>query len=135
MVLTQEAQIQPPKKIIVIVEDDIALGNYLTHYLKSLGFSVLHFVNGQEAWEGLQGNIPSLIILDALMPGMDGFGLLKKLKEHITLSRVPKIMVTSLAEEQHILQGFSLGVDDYIIKPFSIHPFLARVRRLIGKVR
>ncbi|MDQ7039939.1 MAG: response regulator [Rhodothermus sp.] len=118
---------------ILLVEDDPAIATLIQIRLQRDGYKVTHFANGREAAEWAQTHIADLVILDVKLPGMDGFELLAHLRQLPSYSAVPIMMLTSLSQEQHIVRGFELGADDYIVKPFSPVELSARVRRLLQR--
>ncbi len=88
--------------------------------------------NGRKALEILNENDADLVILDLMMPVMDGFEVLKNLKSNQKTKDIPVIILTAKRMEEDVLKGFDLGAEDYVIKPFSVSEVLARVRRIIG---
>jgi two-component system, OmpR family, response regulator BaeR len=122
--------------LICLVEDEIDLANLMADYLKASHFEVMVFNRGDEAHQWLQKNEPALILLDLMLPGMDGLQLCKNKRQH---SDLPIIMMTAKVEEIDKLLGLELGADDYICKPFSAREVVARVkavlRRSIGSTK
>lgn len=119
------------RKTILLAEDDDLTADFILHRLRKEGFDVHHFVNGEEALEAFQKIPVSLAILDVKMPGMDGFEVLKRLREIPKFKSMPIMMLTSMGVEKDIVRGLELGADDYMLKPFSPTELLARVRRLL----
>ncbi|MEA3377622.1 MAG: response regulator transcription factor [Chloroflexota bacterium] len=115
---------------IMIVEDDEALIRMLATHLEGKGFEVVSATRGREALRLAFEKHPALILLDVMMPGMDGWQTCERLRE---LSDVPIIMITAKAEETDLLKGFRLGADDYITKPFSLKELLARIHALLRR--
>lgn len=115
---------------ILIVEDDPALIRMLATHLESRGFDVLSASRGREGLRLAFEHRPALVLLDVMMPGMDGWETCERLRE---LSDVPIIMITAKAEETDLLKGFRLGVDDYLTKPFSLKELLARIRAVLRR--
>jgi signal transduction histidine kinase/AraC-like DNA-binding protein len=122
---------------ILIVEDNQDMQQMLVELLKD-NYDYVVANNGAEAWQWLQDNDPkveniSLIISDVMMPEMDGYTLLGKIKEHDSWRQLPVIMLTARAAEEDKLQALRLGVDDYLTKPFSTEEFFTRIENLIER--
>lgn len=116
---------------ILIADDEARMRALVRDYLRMKGFQVLEVENGREALEVFQREPDiALILLDVMMPEMDGFETLKELRH---ISDVPVLMLTARAEEQDELQGFSLGADEYIAKPFSPKVLLARIDAILKR--
>ena len=116
---------------ILIADDEARMRALVRDYLRMKGFQVLEAENGREALEVFQREPDiALILLDVMMPEMDGFETLKELRH---ISDVPVLMLTARAEEQDELQGFSLGADEYIAKPFSPKVLLARIDAILKR--
>ncbi|NLT58095.1 MAG: response regulator transcription factor [Clostridiales bacterium] len=115
---------------ILIVEDDVDLNNGIAFYFKSQGYKCLQAYDGRQALELFENNSVNLVILDVMMPVMDGHEVLRSLRSH---SKVPIIMLTALSEERDKLDAFSGGCDDYLSKPFSLKELEARVQALITR--
>lgn len=116
---------------ILIADDEARMRALVRDYLRMKGFQVLEAENGREALEVFQREPDiTLILLDVMMPEMDGFETLKELRH---ISDVPVLMLTARAEEQDELQGFSLGADEYIAKPFSPKVLLARIDAILKR--
>jgi DNA-binding response OmpR family regulator len=115
---------------ILIIDDDLNLTQLLGDYLVNQGFSVCAANDGQEGLRTLFDRKPALVLLDINMPNWDGMEILKRIRE---LCEVPVIMLTALGEEASILRSFSLGVDDYVTKPFSFAQLVARIRAVLSR--
>ena len=116
---------------ILIADDEARMRALVRDYLRMKGFQVLEAENGREALEVFQREPDiALILLDVMMPEMDGFETLKELRH---ISDVPVLMLTARAEEQDELQGFSLGAEEYIAKPFSPKVLLARIDAILKR--
>ena len=113
---------------ILLAEDDRGLGMIVKAFLDANGYSTTLCANGEEAWEGMRTTQFDLCITDVMMPVMDGFTLLKQIKA--VQPTMPVIVLTAKKEQDDVLEGFSLGADDYITKPFSKDELLARVKVL-----
>lgn len=109
---------------ILIADDEDDIRNLIKISLEENGYTVLTAKNGKEAWDIISAENVHLAILDVMMPVMDGFNLLRKIREYSTL---PVIFLTARAEEMDKVLGLGLGADDYLAKPFSIAELVARV--------
>ncbi len=132
MVLTAAGSVLPTRKVL-LVEDDLMIATLVRGVLANDGLETVHIVNGARAAVSAAGPGFSLVILDVLLPGMDGFEVLKGLRRSPSGARVPVLMLTSLKESSDIAKGFELGADDYVVKPFSPIELQARVRRLLRR--
>jgi len=121
------------KRRILLVEDDPDIAALIQIRLQRDGYEVVHLANGREAAEWARQHTADLVILDVKLPGMDGFELLAFLRAQPAFAEVPIVMLTSLSQEQHVVRGFELGADDYVVKPFSPVELSARVRRLLHR--
>lgn len=110
---------------ILVVDDELALRKLLNSYLAKEGFTVLEARDGQEALSVLEMNSANLALIDVMMPGMDGFSLVKAIRAKYD---IPIIMLTARGEETSKVAGLELGADDYVVKPFSAPEVIARVR-------
>lgn len=115
---------------ILLVEDDEIIAEPLIFGLQDEGFRVLHAVDGHAGLEQARSEQPALILLDVMLPKMDGFAVLRTLR---TESAVPIIMLTARGEELDRVMGLEIGADDYIVKPFSFRELLARVRATLRR--
>ena len=114
--------------MIYIVEDDDAIRELEQYALQSNGYEVASFASSEPFWQAMRTEAPELVILDVMLPGEDGFSILKKLRNTPSLHRLPIIMVTAKSSELDTVRGLDCGADDYISKPFGIMEFLSRVR-------
>ncbi len=120
-----------PKEPILIVEDDQDLSELIKIQLSDLNFSIEQSFNGSEALEKIQTKDYSLIILDVMLPGTNGFDICKSVREDD--SKTPILMLTAKAEEIDKIMGLEFGADDYLTKPFSIRELTARVKALLRR--
>lgn len=116
---------------IMIVDDEPKIVRFVAANLKSLDFETLTCQSGTEALEKVDEFDPDLILLDLMMPGMDGFDVLKRLR---TYSSVPVIMLTARSNSSDKVQGLNLGADDYLTKPFSLDELFARVNAVLRRM-
>ena len=114
--------------MIYIVEDDAAIRELEQYALQSSGYEVQSFESSEGFWQAMHAAEPELVILDVMLPGEDGFSILKKLRNTPSLRRLPIIMVTAKSSELDTVRGLDCGADDYITKPFGTGELLARVR-------
>lgn len=110
---------------ILIVDDEVSIVDILKYNLEREGYHALTAYDGYEALEIFQKELPDLVILDVMMPHMDGFQVCRKIRE---ISNVPVIMLTARAEEMDTVIGLEMGADDYVTKPFGMRELVARVR-------
>ena len=108
------------KPIILVVEDDDDSRKLLCTMLNSLGYDPLSFARGKDAVEGAKGKKLSLALLDIMMPEMNGYEVMQKIKELPEFANLPVIMVTAKDQDAEILEGYQHGADYYITKPYSI---------------
>jgi DNA-binding response OmpR family regulator len=117
---------------ILVVDDEPRYVRLMEANLTSEGYQVLKALNGQEAVEIVAEKHPDLVLLDIMMPGVDGFVACERIRE---FSNVPIIVVTAKGEERDRVKGLDLGADDYIVKPFSATELLARVRSVLRRAQ
>jgi len=117
---------------IVLAEDDPQIARLVTFKLDREGYLTTWADDGGKAYEAIVSILPDLVILDVMMPVMTGFEVLEKMKNNETTRNIPVIILTSKSQEQDVLKGFSLGISDYIIKPFSPSELIARIKRTLG---
>jgi CheY-like chemotaxis protein len=108
------------KPTILVVEDDDDSRKLLNTMLSSLGYNVLSFAGGAAALEGIKGKKLNLAMLDIMMPEMNGYEVLEKLKQMPDFLELPIIMVTAKDQDSEILEGYQYGADYYITKPYSL---------------
>jgi CheY-like chemotaxis protein len=118
-------------KKIVVAEDDDAIAHMVNMALGDAGFLCLRARDGQEALNLVRTHTPDLLVLDVMMPKMDGIEVTKKLRADVLLSKTPILMLTALTGIDEKVAGFDAGADDYVTKPFDLRELSARVRALI----
>lgn len=123
------------KECILVVEDEEAIQELLRYNLNREGYSVQEADTGESALQLAQEKQPNLILLDLMLPEIDGLEVCKQLKSDTRTQHIPIIMVTAKGEEADIVTGLELGADDYITKPFSPRVVVARVRALLRRSR
>ena len=119
-------------KRILLAEDEVALRDFVSRNLRVRGFEVLEASNGLEAMALWEREDPHLLILDIMMPRMDGLEVCRRVREH---SAVPIIVLTALDAESDKVTALDLGADDYLTKPFGVEELLARVRAVLRRTQ
>ena len=120
-------------KLIYIVEDERDIADLVEHYLKKDGFRSESISDGQRALERIRRQPPDLLVLDLMLPGMDGLELCRILRSEPATKRLPIIMLTAKAEETDKIVGLEMGADDYLTKPFSPKELMARIRAVFRR--
>ncbi len=116
--------------LILVVDDEIRISRMIRMNLEHDGYEVIEAQSGQEALDLVRSRMPSLVILDVMMPGLDGYETLSILRE---ISQVPVIMLTAKGEEEDRIHGLELGADDYVTKPFSPRELMSRVKAVLRR--
>lgn len=119
------------EKHILVVEDEPSLAEVVSLYLKRAGFQVQVANNGRQAMSILEKQIPDFVIMDIMLPEVDGLSLTRWLRDR---SDVPIIMVTARREEVDRIAGLEMGADDYVVKPFSPQELVSRVRAVLRRI-
>ena len=130
-----EAKKAEIKKKILVVEDDEDIRNLIIFNLELTGeYEVLQSETGEGGIEIAQKHIPALVILDVMLPGIDGFEVCRQLKASSTTRKIPVVMLTARSDDNDVVRGFELGVEDYLRKPFSsMKILLARVSNILQR--
>jgi two-component system alkaline phosphatase synthesis response regulator PhoP len=123
------------KEHIFIVEDEEDILELLEYHLVREGYSVTTAANGEDALVDIPNCMPDLVLLDLMLPGVDGLDVCRRLKQDDRTRAIPTIMVTAKGEESDVVAGLELGADDYIAKPFSMRVLVARVRTVLRRDR
>lgn len=118
---------------IFIVEDDEDIQELISYTLVKNSFTVKAFGNGEDFLSVLESDECDLILLDLMLPGMDGLEICRKLKKNSQTENIPVIMLTAKGEESDIITGLELGADDYMIKPFSPKVLVARIKAVLRR--
>jgi DNA-binding response OmpR family regulator len=124
----------PPKKKILLVDDSQTVLLLHQLLLADRGYALLTARNGEEAVDTALAEHPDIIILDVIMPRMDGFAACKELRAHEQTRDIPIIIVTSRSEPQHVQRGFECGCSDYLTRPFDGNELLDKIERLLLKL-
>ncbi|MEJ2733576.1 MAG: response regulator transcription factor [Anaerolineae bacterium] len=117
---------------ILVVEDEPSIGEVVSLYLRRAGYQVTVVEDGAEALESLAGQLPDLVVLDLMLPKVDGLEVTRWLRER---GDTPIIMLTARREEQDRIAGLEMGADDYVVKPFSPQELVSRVRAVLRRTR
>lgn len=120
---------------ILVVDDEPDILSVLVYHLSREGYLVSTAVNGPRALSAAEGGRPDLIILDLMLPGMDGYEVLRELRNNDETEHIPVILLTARREEEERVRGFEVGADDYITKPFSGRELILRVRAVLRRVQ
>lgn len=120
---------------LLVVDDEQDLLELLRYNLEKEGYRVTCVTTGEQALSRAVQDLPDLIVLDLMLPGLDGLEVCRKLKSHPSTTKVPIIMLTAKSEDLDIVTGLEVGADDYVTKPFSPRVLLARVRAALRRRR
>lgn len=121
------------KKLILIVDDEKDIRNLVSFNLKKAGFQTLLANDGEKAIRETRTHFPDLIVLDLMLPGINGHDACRVLKGDSKTSKIPILMLTARGEEADIIKGLEIGADDYVTKPFSPKVLVARVKALLRR--
>ena len=120
---------------ILVIDDDIAINTLVKINLELQGYNIVQAFNGIEGFALAKQEQPSLIVLDVMMPEVDGYTVAKRIRESEEISDTPIIMLTALSQLENKVDGFNIGVDDYLTKPFEIDELIVRVRALLKRTK
>jgi DNA-binding response OmpR family regulator len=121
--------------LIFVVEDDRDIADLIVHYIEKAGWLAQRFASGVEALNAARQQPPDAIVLDLMLPGMDGLEVCRALRADVATAAIPIIMLTARAEETDRIVGLELGADDYMGKPFSPNELVARVKALLRRAQ
>jgi two-component system alkaline phosphatase synthesis response regulator PhoP len=121
------------KESILVVEDEDDIRELLRYNLEKEGYQVFSAATGEEALKKVRARLPNVILLDLMLPGIDGLEVCRRLKGEDQTRHLPLVMLTAKGEEADIVTGLELGADDYITKPFSPRVLLARLRAVLRR--
>jgi len=119
--------------LVLVVEDEVEMRALLRRLLTRAGYRVVEASDGSAALACLRATAPDLVLLDIMLPDIDGLEVARWIRAEPTIARLPIIMVTGLLPAVEAVQGFAAGADDYVRKPFHRDELLARVRRLLRR--
>lgn len=120
-------------QLIVIIEDEEDIRELIRYNLDKEGYRVLTANSGEEGFELVMNSMPDLVVLDLMLPGIDGLEVCRKLKEEPKTKDIPIVMVTARGEEPDVVSGLELGAEDYVSKPFSPKVLVARVKTVLRR--
>lgn len=118
---------------IVVADDDADIRDLVVFKLQQSGHEVVSVADGAAAVEACREHLPDLAVLDVMMPGMSGFDACRALRQEPALAGIPVILLTARAQESDIEQGFNVGADDYVVKPFSPRELASRVTAVLQR--
>jgi two-component system phosphate regulon response regulator PhoB len=121
------------KQSVLVVEDEEDIRELVNYNLLKEGYQVAGVASGEEALKVVESKTPDLILLDIMLPGLDGLRVCRKLKENPKFQAIPIIMLTAKGEEPDIVAGLNMGADDYVTKPFSPKVLLARISAVLRR--
>ena len=121
--------------MIWCVEDDASIRDIEVYALNSTGLAAEGFADGAAFWQALQRTQPELVVLDVMLPEIDGIELLRRMKADAALREIPVIMATAKGAEYDKIQGLDLGADDYLTKPFGVMELVSRVKAVLRRCR
>lgn len=119
--------------MIYLLEDDDSIRELVTYTLNSQGMEAEGFARPSQFWKALNQRMPSLVLLDIMLPEEDGMAILKKLRNSAVTKNIPVIMLTAKGSEYDIVRGLDVGADDYIPKPFRMMELISRIRALMRR--
>ena len=120
---------------ILVIDDDTAINELIKINLELQGYSVIQAYNGTDGFAIAKQEKPSLIVLDVMMPEVDGYTVAQRIRQSDDIPGTPIIMLTALSELNDKVNGFNIGVDDYLTKPFEIDELVVRVRALLKRTK
>ena len=126
----EHSRVEMRDKVVLVVDDEQRIVNFMRMNLELEGCRVITASNGRDALERARDDLPDIVLLDIMMPGMDGFEVLRRLREWST---VPVIVLTAKDDEEDRIRGLELGADDYIGKPFSHRELVSRIRAVLRR--
>ncbi len=130
--MTSPSPVQGERPRVLVVDDEPMVREVVTAYLRREGFRVVEAADGRAALELLSAGAPDLVVLDLMLPHVDGYEVMRRLRR---TSDVPVILLTARADEPDRVLGLELGADDYVVKPFSPRELAARVRTVLRRTR
>jgi two-component system phosphate regulon response regulator PhoB len=122
-----------PSQTVLIIEDEPSLVEVLSYNLEKEGFEVLTATNGREGLDRARTALPDLVILDLMLPGIDGLQVCAQLRGDARTQSIRVLMLTARSEETDEVVGFNVGADDYVTKPFKVRPLIHRVKALLRR--
>lgn len=120
---------------ILVIDDDKAINELIKINLELQGYKIVQAYNGTEGFALAKQEYPELIVLDVMMPEVDGYTVAQRIRQSEEISDTPIIMLTALSELNNKVNGFNIGVDDYLTKPFEVEELIVRVRALLKRTK
>jgi DNA-binding response OmpR family regulator len=121
------------KPTILVADDEEDVRELVAYRLSRSGYDVIDAVDGEEAFRLATEHVPDLMVLDVMMPRLDGYELTRRVRAEESLRSVPVILLTARSQETDVSRGFEVGADDYLRKPFNPDELVARVRAVLGR--
>ena len=121
------------RQSVLVVEDEEDIRELVSYNLLKEGYQVAGVASGEDALSAVESKTPDLILLDIMLPGLDGLRVCRRLKENPSFQSIPIIMLTAKGEESDVVAGLNMGADDYVTKPFSPKVLLARVQAVLRR--
>ncbi len=118
---------------VIVVEDEADIADLVALHLRRQGYRVTAFLDGEEGLTGIRRASPDLVILDVMLPGLNGWEICKEMRRDDRLAAVPILMLSARSEDVDVVTGLELGADDYVTKPFSPAVLLSRVKNLLRR--
>ena len=118
---------------VLVVDDEPDLLELIHYNLTKAGYDVASVLSGEEALAHVRASLPDLIVLDVLLPGLDGLEVCKALRRNPATASIPIVMLTARSEDADVVAGLELGADDYLTKPFSPRVLLARIKAVLRR--
>lgn len=118
---------------ILVIDDDLAINELIKVNLELAGYQVVQAFDGIKGFALAKQELPSLVVLDVMMPEVDGFTVAQRIRKHGETAETPILMLTALSQINDKVKGFDIGVDDYLVKPFEMDELLVRVRALLKR--
>lgn len=118
---------------ILVIDDDLAINELIKVNLELAGYKVLQAFDGIKGFALAKQELPSLVVLDVMMPDVDGYTVARRIRKNTETAEVPILMLTALSQINDKVKGFDIGVDDYLVKPFDMEELLVRVRALLKR--
>ena len=118
---------------VLVIDDDAAINELVKVNLELAGYKVFQAYDGVKGFALCKQELPSVVVLDVMMPDVDGFTVAKRIRENLETKNIPIIMLTALSQINDKANGFDIGVDDYLVKPFEVEELLMRIRALLKR--
>lgn len=118
-------------KKILVIEDEDDIRELLCYHLEKAGYEFHEASSGESGWHRIQEVQPDLVLLDLMLPGIDGLEVCQRIKTELQSMALPVIMLTAKGEEEDIVKGLEIGADDYVVKPFSVKVLMARISKAL----